>query len=148
LQAKITTEEDRNAVCTLKSVVSKSDELIEWYFAEINRNISQNLISALRDDSKLVSSDLLIAQLEVWNGQTVLSQRDVIDTFLHNGKSKYAFLTLVLLKDGYNIIVFRDIESLEYVADAFPTWSYDRQKLIAKTNHLILRKEMLSTILV
>ncbi|MEI8103319.1 MAG: hypothetical protein WCG84_00225 [Candidatus Moraniibacteriota bacterium] len=150
-QAKISTNEDREAYDELKKIFHAPNDFEHRYFSEVQRGIESEFQSALRDDSKrfdVNGHSLFIAQLEVWNELPIINDRlKDVRTFLENTTDKCAFLNLIGLEIGSNVLVFRDAESLVWVRQCFPEFEYDLENNTAKTPHVMLRKEIIPRLL-
>lgn len=141
-QLKISTKEDFEAYNELKQYFFSSKSFEKEYFEEVQNNIENNLQIALKTDCKSFGDDLCIAQLEVWNANSVIDKKDIIEGFLLNQKEKIAFINIVELEKKRSLWIFRDEKSLSAMQKIFP-YSKSIEQNIIITPHAILRKEIL-----
>ena len=145
-QAKITKNEDKEAYEELKKFFKYTSDFEEKYFLEVQNSIEKDFLNSLKNDSKEVSQDLFIAQLEIWDSNKIINNfYDEIKNFLNSQKAKISFLNLIELGSGKNIIIPKNNETIEYLKNIFPEFDYSlKDKII--TPHVILRKEIIRRI--
>ena len=69
-----------------------------------------------------------------------------IDKFIHDTYEEISFLNIIVIWEKYNLIIFRDNKSLNYIKQYFSEFRYDEKRKNAITPHVILRKEILTKI--
>jgi len=146
-QAKIRTDEDRDAYEELKKHFDLANNFESDYFESVQQNIENDLENSLENDSKIIEDKLYIAQLEIWDAKQLLeSKKSEIKKYLKRKKQKIVFLNTIELGAKRNTIIFKDEKSLKYIQNFFPEFDYDLESNIAVTPHLMLRKEILTRI--
>ncbi len=150
-QMKMTTQEDKDAYKELQKYFAYSDKFEEKYFAEVEKNIEEDVAGSLMLDSKFININgirVFIAQLELFSPEDLLSHSEnAVRKYLAGIDATNVFVNLAGLRDKRNIILFRDLESLQYLQKTFPEFVYDEKELRAVTPHLMLRKELLKGLL-
>lgn len=147
-QAKITKDEDRNAYNDLKQYFNYTKEIEDNYFLEVQEKMENDILEALRNDSKKINENLMIAQLESWDSERIILkfQKEILD-FLNLSEYKMSFLNLIDLNKKINILIFKNLETLEYIKSYFPEFEYNIIDKTAKTQNVILRKEIMTRLL-
>lgn len=146
-QAKITKEEDKIAYEELKTLFEYSPKFEEQYFLEVQGSIEKNILNSLKNDSKQLSSELFIAQLEVWDSSHIIDHfQKEIEKFLQSANSRVSFLNLIELSRKRNILICNDTETVNYIKDHFPEFDFNLKEKVVITPHVILRKEIMTRI--
>ncbi|MBU0661007.1 hypothetical protein KKG22_02385 [Patescibacteria group bacterium] len=146
-QAKITKEEDKIAYEELKTFFDYSSTFEEEYFSEVQESIEKNILDSLKNDSKYINPELFIVQLEVWDSKHIIDNfQEEIDQFLRSANSEVSFLNLIELDKKRNVIICNDDRTLDYLEKYFSEFDIDREKKIAITPHVMLRKEIITRI--
>lgn len=146
-QARITLQEDIIAYDTLKRYFDYFSNSEQWYYNEVQSTIENNIINALHNDSKLIHSELFIAQLEVRNAEYIKNNYwDIIKDFLSSQHVSISFLNIIEIGKWRNIIICNDEKSLHYLQWYFPEFTCNENNNTIITPHVLLRKEILTRI--
>jgi hypothetical protein len=145
-KASVTHDRDVAAFQYIKPFIDLDDNWVERYFIEHDQFVYTNPIQAMRDDTKnitspLVSGEIAISQLELWNGQAFMNlRRTEINDFASNSKTAHWLLTIPSIKYGYNYL-FTVSDQIKDVLEEKMGASFDGN--VGTTKQLYLRKEIL-----
>ncbi len=150
-QAKITQQEDKDSYEELKSYFEFHKNFEENYFKEVQNAIEDDLLSALKNDSK-IENNLMIGQLEIWKADKLFKDKlDVLQQFLNSSKKEYSFLNLIEIGKNRNIIMCKDKKTYKFIINLTRKFSdnlkFDDKKLLIYTPNVILRKELLNQLI-
>jgi inorganic pyrophosphatase/manganese-dependent inorganic pyrophosphatase len=143
LQSSVTSQRDIQALDFLKNRTSLTEDSIEKYFTEVEKDIVKNPIKSMTNDTKIMEiggKRIGIIQLEFWNAKEFLiTNYECIKKMLHDMDTDIAFYTSPSIEEGFNYILARDEESVDIlncILDCNEANGY------LMTEKLFLRKEI------
>jgi len=144
--AQITNQRDLQAFQELQSLNALSEEWIEQYFSDQEKDINKDVAEAIVNDTKVVTSlstfpSLVIGQLELWDGSSFLEKnQNIIKEVLQGFKSDYWFMSIPSIGERRNYIYVENPEIKELLSKVLDiTFEGNR----GVTEKLWLRKEIL-----
>lgn len=147
-QSYIAKDIDINAYNELKKYFDFYNWFENDYFLEVQEYTENNLEFSLVNDSKIVEIGdkiIFISQCELWDTNKIYNDCiSEIKDFLDKQKEEIVFLNLINISNNFNLIIFKDFYSLNYFKKYFPEFTYDDEKLLCKTQNVLLRKEILA----
>lgn len=111
LKAKITTTRDIIAYKKLEIIIDDKT-YSEKYFKECQLEIDKNLRLSIENDTKIENINSILppifAQLTVWDKETILNNKQIINETLNTIGTKW-MLNLICLKDGKSYLIAKDL---------------------------------------
>ena len=145
----VTTDRDHKALEWLKSQIAIPGQLVHEMFAAKTKSVVGDLETVVRSDFKSMNDikgkKIGIAQLEIINLEEIITTNLTrILNLLKQLKQELAldhiFLTVPDLEKGFNLIVTDDLNYQKILSEALGV-SFTNS--LAKTDHLLMRKEII-----
>lgn len=143
-RAKITSERDREAYIKLLKIAGLPKDWSEQYFSWCQRDIEQQLMEAIRTDTKSMrlegwSGDLSMGQLAVWDAEG-LSRHKVEIRRAMKASGHPWLMNIMSIRHGWNYIIAEDEGLQRFIADVL---GVNFVSGVAQTKRLWLRKEIM-----
>lgn len=107
-KAKITTVRDKIAYEKLEKIVGNEEDYRKQYFLECQKEIEENLIKAIENDTKIEKVNEILpyvfGQLVVWDKENILGNRRIIYDTLEKFDKEW-MMNLICLKEGKSYIL-------------------------------------------
>lgn len=142
--AEVTHERDYDAFEELSNYSKwENKSWLEDYFKECSSSLIADIQMSIKNDTKvfnLKNMSIVIGQLELWDAKEVVVnyEKDILKTIQSYGVQLY-FMTIPSIKHGFNYIIADNEQSRKLVSELL---GVKFEGNIAKTNKLILRKEI------
>lgn len=152
LKNKVTTSRDIQAAKYLKDLAKIPDDFIEQMFAYKSDLVGEKLIVQMKNDAldsfKIGDKKFDIFQIESIDCENLIRNRIVeIEEFISKDakekKVDYFFINLIDIYKYYTTIISPDKETKELLRNAL---SINFQDNVAKTDYIIMRKEIVAKI--
>lgn len=144
LQASVTTDRDRLAYASLLSNTGLTETWARDYFSECQQAIEADLPAAIINDTKTILNitnlPRAFGQLVVWDGQTILKNRESEIATVMSQKDADWGLNLVSIGERTSYFVSDNPVTQEKLGGLL---GFDMSSGVAKTDKLWLRKEVL-----
>lgn len=107
-KAKVTTNRDVVAYKKLERILANNESYGEKYFVECQKDIEENLIDAINNDTKLEKVNEILpyvfGQLTVWDKEFVMNNKKVVYDVLNKLGNEW-MMNLICLKEGKSYII-------------------------------------------
>lgn len=143
--AKVTTQRDVEAYEELLKIANLPDDFTAQYFSECQSAILQDLVGAMRGDTKVLSFQsfdrpMSVGQLVVWDGGKILAEnREIISQTLSAIKPDW-FMNLVTISEGKSYFIAEHAEVQRWLEKLLRVHFKDN---VAAADRLWLRKEII-----
>lgn len=107
-KAKVTTKRDVLAYQKLEKIIGNSQNYSEKYFLECQKDIEENLVDAINNDTKLENVNEILpyvfGQLTVWEKDYIIDNKKIIYDTLNKLGNEW-MMNLICLKEGKSYII-------------------------------------------
>ena len=142
-KSTVTTERDIQAYKDLEDKVTLPSNWVEAHFREVEKELLEEPLKSLENDTKSLKmgeKEFVIAQMELWDSRTFVEKEiKVIESFLKNSSSEFAFLTAPSISEGCNHLVTYSERMKDILEQSIGA---KFEKHLGKTEKLFLRKEI------
>ena len=105
-KSKITTERDIKAYNDLKQYTDLPDNWVDQYYNEVEAVVFNDILSAIKNDTKILPNNIVIGQMELWEADKMLNKSDFLE-ILNYAMSDYEnlFMNMPSIKCGKTYFV-------------------------------------------
>lgn len=142
-----TTERDREAYAELKVIAGISDDWVEQYFHEQERELLGDFKSYVKADTKVFTSawgDFAIGQIEMWDATEILNtHKEDIDAVMSEHNSIPWIVNILNISKGFNYVYSKSPEGQRIIEEKIGIiFNGDT----ATTPKLLMRKYLMKTL--
>lgn len=136
----VTTERDISAYTELLPFTDLSDAWREKYFKDQDSLLLQNFAHYLEVDTKSKGEEIVMGQIELWDGRPVLKNHlTEMQQLLNKNPGKPRFITIPSISENKNYFYTNDLSTKKLLEEKMKV-KFDGD--IAETKELLLRKQI------